>query len=65
MFTRSKMIKLFTVFSVVFLLAACSEEGPMEKAGESIDNAATDTKNAIEDKCEAVKEGLNTEDTDC
>ena len=62
---HSKIYQLFSVLGVVFLLAACSEQGPMEKAGEKIDNAATQTKNAIEDKCEDVKEGLNAENTNC
>lgn len=65
MLKRSTIYKVLTTFGLVFLLAACGEEGPMEQAGEQLDEAATDTQNAIEDQCEDIKGELNTEDTDC
>lgn len=65
MITRSVMYKGFATFGLVCLLAACGDEGPMEQAGEQLDEAATDTQNAIEDKCEAIKGELKAEDTDC
>jgi hypothetical protein len=46
-------------------LAACDKKGPMEQAGENIDNAATDAGNAIEDSCEKAKEAAGAEDTRC
>ena len=46
-------------------LSACDTDGPAEDAGEKMDNAATDTGNAIEDACENVKEGAGADDTDC
>ncbi len=46
-------------------LAACEEQGPMEEAGEKIDEAAEDAGNAIEDACEDVKDAAGAEDKDC
>lgn len=42
-----------------------SSDGPAEKMGEKIDKTVTDTGNAIEDKCEKLKEKAGTKDTDC
>jgi len=53
------------ILSSCFALAACEQQGPMEKAGESIDEAAEDAGNAIEDACEDVKESAGAEDKDC
>ncbi len=35
--------------SLVIFLAACNEKGPMEKAGESVDEAVEDAGDAVED----------------
>lgn len=60
------MIRLIalTLF-LSFTLAACEQQGPMEKAGESIDEAAEDVGNAVEDACEDLKDAANAEDKDC
>ena len=51
---------------MLFAINACdSNDGPLEKAGESIDKAATDVGNKIEDVCEDVKEGVKAKDTNC
>ncbi|MEQ8207433.1 MAG: hypothetical protein RIA65_14770 [Woeseia sp.] len=47
------------------LAAGCDNDGPMENAGEAIDEAATDIGNATEDACEDIKEGAGAEDTNC
>jgi hypothetical protein len=47
------------------MLGACEQKGPMERAGEKIDKAATDAGNAVEDACEDAKESMGAEDTDC
>ncbi|SJL83783.1 hypothetical protein [Vibrio palustris] len=36
-----------------------------EDVGETIDNTVTDSGNAIEDKCEQLKEKAGAEDSDC
>ena len=61
------MIKILSMISVMlFVITACdSNDGPMEKAGEKIDNATTDLGNNVEDACENLKEGLNAKDSDC
>lgn len=46
-------------------IAACEHKGPAERAGEKIDNAATDVGNAIEDKCEEAKAAAGASDTRC
>lgn len=48
-----------------FLAAGCERDGPMENAGEELDDVAKDVGNAVEDACEDVKEGANADDTDC
>lgn len=47
-------------------LSACdSNDGPMEKAGESVDKAATDLGNKVEDTCENTKDAAGMKDTRC
>jgi hypothetical protein len=46
-------------------IAGCEREGPMERAGENLDEASRDLGNAIEDKCEDAKERMGADDTDC
>ncbi len=68
--------RLLAVLGLVFAIAACTDEGPMEEAGKSLDNAAEeagqtlddaaeDTKDAVKEECEKLKESMNAEDTDC
>lgn len=57
--------RFLVILGMAFALAACSDEGPMEKAGEKIDDTAEQTQNAVEDSCENVKESLDVEDQDC
>ncbi|HDY84236.1 hypothetical protein LCGC14_0507700 [marine sediment metagenome] len=61
------LLKILSIVSVMgFAVSACdNNDGPAEKAGESIDNATTDMGNAVEDACEKAKEGVNAQDTDC
>lgn len=61
----STLTKVVAAIGLAFTLMACDDQGPMEKAGEQADQAVTDTQNAIEDKCEDVKENLDAKDTDC
>lgn len=62
--TIMKRSAIVTVFSFVLLslgLAGCPKkpaEGPMEKAGKKVDNAAEDTKDKAEEVKEDVKEGV-------
>lgn len=46
-------------------LAACHKEGPAEKAGKQLDQAATDVGNKVEDVCEKAKEEAGAKDTRC
>ena len=60
----SKLLLLAAVTSLA--LAACdSNDGMVEKAGQKLDNAATDAGNAIEDTCEDVKKNAGAKDTNC
>jgi predicted small lipoprotein YifL len=45
---RSKPLLTLVALAFTFGLAACHKEGPMERAGKSIDNAAAKTGQAIE-----------------
>lgn len=62
---KRRVAQALAVLCVCGWLAACEREGPMERAGENIDEAATDMGNAVEDKCEEMKEGAGADDTDC
>jgi hypothetical protein len=48
----------------VLSLAACSD-GPAEDAAEEFDTVVEDAGNAIEDACEETKEALDAKDEDC
>jgi len=52
------------LFSIALGLAGC-EKGPAESFGESIDDAARDAGNAIEDLCEDVRDGVGAADRNC
>ncbi len=52
--------------TMLFAITACdSNDGPLEKAGQSMDKAATDLGNKIEDTCEDMKKGMSAKNTDC
>jgi predicted small lipoprotein YifL len=46
---RAVMALLFLFAIAAPMLAACDDKGPMERAGERIDEGVKDTKRAIED----------------
>lgn len=51
---------------LLLAIAACdANQGPMEEAGEKIDETTTDMGNKVEDACEEAKEGMGAKDTDC
>ncbi|HNP35444.1 MAG TPA: hypothetical protein PKK10_06295 [Woeseiaceae bacterium] len=60
---RTMTVPLLLLVSL--LAVGCQDKGPAEKAGEKIDDVATDVGNAVEDACEDVKESANANDTDC
>lgn len=61
-----KYLSMIAITMIMFVSAGCEmNDGGAEKMGENIDNAITDTGNAIEDACENVKEGVNAKDQDC
>lgn len=47
---NSRMLALFIAMPLLFALPGCEkEQGPMEEAGENIDEAVQDAKRAVED----------------
>ena len=60
-----KTIYAMLLATLTFSVVGCEQKGPAEKAGEKVDEAITDTGNAIEDACEDVKEGMGAKDEDC
>jgi len=38
---------VFALFSIALATSACPEKGPMEKAGEKVDDAVDKTKDAV------------------
>lgn len=59
-------MKLHTIAAIflVLMLSAC-EKGPAERMGEKIDDAVTDTANAIEDACEEVRGAVDASNPNC
>ena len=51
-----KHVLLMAVLIGGFAVVGCKEKGPMEKAGESIDNAAEKTADAAKEAGEKTKE---------
>lgn len=60
-----KSILFLAIVLMTFMIVACERQGPAERAGEKIDEAATDVANAAEDACEDAKEAAGADDTDC
>ncbi|MCF7498434.1 MULTISPECIES: hypothetical protein [unclassified Pseudoalteromonas] len=62
---KNSTLKAATIalFSGLFIMGC--EDNTAEDAGERIDEAITDTQNAVEDACEDVKEGVNAKETNC
>lgn len=46
-------------------LTACEKEGPAERMGSKMDEAAEDVGNEIEDACEELKDKGGAENTNC
>lgn len=65
------MKKLPVIFASLFALlllagvTGCEDQTSAEDVGESIDDAATEMRNAAEDACEDMKEGMNADNTNC
>ncbi|WP_080263957.1 hypothetical protein [Vibrio parahaemolyticus] len=43
----SFIYRIAAVFGLVFALSACSDEGPMEKAGKKLDETAEEAQTAL------------------
>lgn len=59
-----KLHKLFVYLILILLTAGaagCSQEGPMEQAGETVDEAIEDTGEAIEDAQEKIEDTIEEE----
>lgn len=61
-----------SILLTVVILSGCEREGPVESAGEAVDDAARavqdagkDLGNSVEDACEDMKAGVGAKDTDC
>lgn len=52
-----KMIALF-LFSAALILTGCEKEGPMEKAGEKMDNVIEDAGDTIEETGDKMGETM-------
>lgn len=60
-----KLTFILTLMVSAWLVTACEQQGPAERAGEKIDEATEDIGNAVEDACEDIKDAANADDTDC
>lgn len=46
-------------------VTACEKEGPAERMGSKVDEAAEDAGDKMEDACEDAKEKVGAENTNC
>jgi hypothetical protein len=58
-------LTLCTLIVAAFLAAGCEPDGPLEDAGEKMDDAVTDFGNAVEDACEDAKDAVEAKDKNC
>ena len=49
-----KLLSVLGLVTVAVFGAGCEKDGPMENAGETMDNALQDMGNGVEDTCEDV-----------
>ena len=54
-----KLLAILAALSVTVALSGCKEKGPMEKAGEKIDQAVEDTSDAAEDAMDDAKDAAD------
>jgi hypothetical protein len=55
----SKLIMLLCLLALPFCGLACEEEGPMERAGERMDNTADEVGDDLEEAGEEVDEAID------
>ncbi len=56
---RGVAIVFFVLFATVGLIGCAEQDGPMEEAGEAIDEAVDDVQDAVEDAGEAIDEAID------
>lgn len=55
---RSKSLAALAAIAFAFGLAACQKEGPMEKAGKSVDNAAAKVGESVEKAGDKIQDAV-------
>lgn len=58
-------MSVLSLLLAAMITTACERQGPMEEAGEKLDDATEEIGDSIEDACEETKEALGAEDDDC
>lgn len=53
------LVAFFLLASTVFAVSACEEQGPAEKAGESIDQSMESAKDSYKEGVEEVKDEVD------
>jgi hypothetical protein len=54
-----KKILFMSLLTSMVAIAGCEKDGPMERAGESIDNATEDAGDALDDVADDIKDATN------
>jgi len=54
---KHRILVALTATLLAISLSACEKEGPAEKAGKSVDEAASQAKQSMEDAGESLKQG--------
>jgi Ni/Co efflux regulator RcnB len=52
------LITIVAIASLAGALTACQDEGPMERAGKAVDDAASDVVDAADDANDKVKDAM-------
>ena len=58
MFQLNKVLICLVLIVAVVVMTGCESEGPMERVGEKIDEAAEDAGEALEDAGEAIEDAV-------
>lgn len=54
-----RMMTIAAALALITSLSACKEEGPMEKAGKKMDEAAEEVEESFEDAADGVEDAVD------
>ncbi len=65
MLSKQTVVMPSLVLLAILATGGCQQEGPAERAGKAVDEAAEDVREGLEDLGDRARECLDTEGDDC